>query len=73
MRSNNSAGRQLTLYQAASLMGLPPATVYHLALAGVIPFERVGQGIQINLDQSDAEKGVPVGVRSLLAAVKGAK
>ena len=40
----------LNLYQGASFLGLPPATVYLLASGGAIPFKRVNGEVTLNRD-----------------------
>ena len=50
MEPTNRARQCITLYEAATLLRLPPATVYHLALAGLIPYERSRGPIIIKRD-----------------------
>ena len=46
----NSESSDLNLYQAATLLRLPPATIYLLASGGVIPCKRKRGNIAVNRD-----------------------
>ena len=56
MKATNNARQRLTLYETATLLHLPPATVYHLALAGVLPYERIGGQVTIKQPRLDSWK-----------------